>query len=615
MADIRNSAPLQTITPSDAALAIVVSLVSAGWLATVHSATTGGAWSGWLGDLLVTGAVMAAMATAALIMVRGRAAAMPAAAGIATRAVAAAVAIGIVAAGTTAIRASALAGAGGNSHAHGGVGAHVLNHVLLTLAVVVPVALVAAALSEQVDPRAPAQHAPSATTSLAAVSRPAPGRARLVAGVALSTAALVASIVGAPAPVAQAATTPAQACLTTGTPTKTFDIVAMDVDITLNAFGDHDPAGRMYALAAAVPAIRAAEASRKVTPGLRDDPIQPLAIRANEGDCVQINFTNNAAGADNRHPHRRPRLRHGLLGRRGRQQPRRRYRTRAAPRPTRYCVPNDPTLEGAPLHAPGPRQPPGRGPRPVRRAGRRAARLDLPQPDHRRTPQLSGWEADIKPGGATQVRSVAANLLVPRERDAAPRDRQRERARSSTPDGSDMPPIDAPPGSYRPGGFALNYRSEPFIDRLIDFAEEKSHVVQLVHVRRHDEHHPARLPRRPDEDPPHARRQRDVPRLPPPRRRRPLALQPARRPDVQLRQDRPATSTRSRSSRSPQRLDSQSIGPGESFNLEIESGAGGVQQGAGEFLFHCHIAHHYFVGHVGLLARLRHAAARPDAAA
>ena len=113
MADIRNSAPLQTITPSDAALAIVVSLVSAGWLATVHSATTGGAWSGWLGDLLVTGAVMAAMATAALIMVRGRAAAMPAAAGTATRAVAAAVAIGIVAAGTTAIRASALAGAGG----------------------------------------------------------------------------------------------------------------------------------------------------------------------------------------------------------------------------------------------------------------------------------------------------------------------------------------------------------------------------------------------------------------------------------------------------------------------------------------------------------------------
>ncbi len=44
------------------------------------------------------------------------------------------------------------------------------------------------------------------------------------------------------------------------------------------------------------------------------------------------------------------------------------------------------------------------------------------------------------------------------------------------------------------------------------------------------------------------------------------------------------------------RIDSQSMGPGEAFNLEIENGAGGGQQGAGEFLFHCHIAHHYFAG-------------------
>src|ERR687885_1918819 len=44
------------------------------------------------------------------------------------------------------------------------------------------------------------------------------------------------------------------------------------------------------------------------------------------------------------------------------------------------------------------------------------------------------------------------------------------------------------------------------------------------------------------------------------------------------------------------RLDSQTIGPGESYDLEIEGGAGGLQQGAGEFLFHCHIAKHYVGG-------------------
>ncbi len=43
-------------------------------------------------------------------------------------------------------------------------------------------------------------------------------------------------------------------------------------------------------------------------------------------------------------------------------------------------------------------------------------------------------------------------------------------------------------------------------------------------------------------------------------------------------------------------LDSQSLGPGSSYNLEHECGAGGCQQGEGEFLFHCHIGHHYVAG-------------------
>jgi manganese oxidase len=44
------------------------------------------------------------------------------------------------------------------------------------------------------------------------------------------------------------------------------------------------------------------------------------------------------------------------------------------------------------------------------------------------------------------------------------------------------------------------------------------------------------------------------------------------------------------------RLDSQSMGPGESYDLQMEGGAGGVQQVAGEFLWHCHIAEHYVAG-------------------
>ena len=44
------------------------------------------------------------------------------------------------------------------------------------------------------------------------------------------------------------------------------------------------------------------------------------------------------------------------------------------------------------------------------------------------------------------------------------------------------------------------------------------------------------------------------------------------------------------------RLDSQSMGPGESYSLEIEGGAGGVQQTVGDLLEHCHIAEHYVAG-------------------
>ena len=84
----------------------------------------------------------------------------------------------------------------------------------------------------------------------------------------------------------------------TGASLKTYDVKAIDVDIPLNRFGDHDPDGKMYVLADQVDAVRAQEQSRKVSIGLGDDPIQPLVIRANQGDCVQINFTNEASGGE-----------------------------------------------------------------------------------------------------------------------------------------------------------------------------------------------------------------------------------------------------------------------------------------------------------------------------
>ena len=102
---------------------------------------------------------------------------------------------------------------------------------------------------------------------------------------AIAAPAFVLSMQGAEQ--ARALAGPGQPC-PTDAPVKHFDVTALDVKIPLNRFGDNDPAGKMYALDEAIPAVRAQEASRQVSIGLRDDAIQPLVIRANLGDCVEI---------------------------------------------------------------------------------------------------------------------------------------------------------------------------------------------------------------------------------------------------------------------------------------------------------------------------------------
>ncbi|HYH44881.1 MAG TPA: multicopper oxidase domain-containing protein, partial [Thermoanaerobaculia bacterium] len=112
--------------------------------------------------------------------------------------------------------------------------------------------------------------------------------------------------------VAATGTAPHNSC-TAGGPVKQYRVQAIALNITMNRYADHSP-GFMYALEAKVPAIQAFEAAliatrnqldaaanvnldvpglTRVTPGLRKDPIQPLVIRANLGDCVRIHFTNN----------------------------------------------------------------------------------------------------------------------------------------------------------------------------------------------------------------------------------------------------------------------------------------------------------------------------------
>lgn len=76
-----------------------------------------------------------------------------------------------------------------------------------------------------------------------------------------------------------------------GTPTRTYDVTAIQTEIEYNEYGDHDPHGVVYVLDREVEAVRSGE-----------NP-EPLVIRANAGECVEINLTNALGDVDNDHAH------------------------------------------------------------------------------------------------------------------------------------------------------------------------------------------------------------------------------------------------------------------------------------------------------------------------
>ncbi|MGH2819265.1 MAG: multicopper oxidase domain-containing protein, partial [Actinomycetota bacterium] len=268
---------------------------------------------------------------------------------------------------------------------------------------------------------------------------------------------------------------------------------------------------------------------------------------------------------------------------------------RGESRSYRYYVPNEPTLEGAHYLHPGP------GYRQAVSHGLFGALVVEPKGStylhpETRAPIRSGWEAIIDaPGSACEDPGGRCDF---REAVQLWHEVGNEQFRVVNRRGGELPMLDEEiSGAYGPARRAINYRSEPFFDRMLptQFRDEKSHTYssytfgdptttiprsylgdpmkwRLMHVGTEMFHvfhlHGGgiRWRQNPEADPTFDYS------------------------DTGLDKDPPTKQSPSN------RLDSQAIGPGESFNLEIEGGAGGVQQSAGDFLFHCHIAHHYFAG-------------------
>lgn len=162
--------------------------------------------------------------------------------------------------------------------------------------------------------------------------------------------------------------------------------------------------------------------------------------------------------------------------------------------------------------------------------------------------------------------------------------------------------------AYRPGSRALNYRSEPFFRRQKLLVDNSSILGHLDNSQNYGSYMFG--------DPPTPR-----PRgyLGDPTKRRlvhagserfhvdhlhggsirwqfdPFATGPLELPGGLDFFGLPPTKSPPPQTRS-QRLDSQALGPLESYTAQVEGGAGGLQNVPGDFLFHCHFGHHYSVG-------------------
>ncbi len=211
--------------------------------------------------------------------------------------------------------------------------------------------------------------------------------------------------------------------------------------------------------------------------GLRDDAIQPLVIRANEGDCVSIRLTNAASGGP-----------YGLhidglefdITSSGDEVGQNDPSDVAAgqSRTYRFAIPLDRRLEGGHYIHPGPGyraavahglfgalvvEPPGSTYWNASVAGRQLE---------------SGWEAIIKPASPSTacVPTSATPTCGFREGALLHHEIGNDNELIKNAAGADIPLVDSTTGSYRPGAFALNYRSEPFRNRLLAFPKEKSHA-------------------------------------------------------------------------------------------------------------------------------------------
>ena len=386
-----------------------------------------------------------------------------------------------------------------------------------------------------------------------------------------------------------------------GAPVRRYEVAAIGIDITLNRYLDHDPEGRMYVLEADVERARAEEAQNAaaraggadpaVSIGLQGDAIQPLTLRVAQGDCLEVRLRNDLPDGEAASFHL-----HGaalVLGDTNRPAVASDRAALARPGATvtyRWMVDDDEPEGTHQFHSHG-------DTREQSSHGLFGAVIVEPAGSQWTDPVTgseapTGWAAMIRqPDGSAFRESVLYYHEIGHENYQFLRR-----------DGSFVPLVDPITSAYRPGARALNYRSEPFLNRMALQQSVTGTVDISLSYSSYAFGDPATpMPRSYVGDPIKQRVVHGGSETFHVHHVHGGAVRWRRQPGVEdnrmdagLEKRPPVRVTAS------ERTDSQSVGPSETFDVEHECGAGGCQQSAGDFMFHCHVSQHYFAGMWGM---------------
>jgi len=387
-------------------------------------------------------------------------------------------------------------------------------------------------------------------------------------------------------------------------PVKAYDITAINVEITLNQWGDYYP-GYMFALTKDVSRVREEEkknaAAREVftdpgavSNGLQGDAIQPLHIRGNQGDCIRFKVTNGVEDEDVGFQVNGSAM---IISSSGAPV------TAATPgaiieaggsQEFEWQIPVD-EQEGAHTitsHA-------GRDPQALGLMGafvvEQVGSVYL-SPWEEGKPLENGWEAIIH-NPNPKIRDFREFTLFYHEIGD-------ESFRPLNAHGEMIPQRDPQTDAYRPSARALNYRSEPFGINPLANQEKFFHFEDesLAYSSYTFGDAPTTIPRSYLGDPAKFRLIHGGGEVFHSHHPHGGTIRWQRSPKREVQENNllnagwwgpvkyPVIRT------TTDRVDVEVIGPAEALDLQLECGSGLCQHMAGDFLFHCHVAHHYVAG-------------------